>query len=141
MSDIIKNYFAKSTEKEKERRLKFLYDNGSPWTFVKRNVALKMRAVSELPEPYPFYGLGDGRFFGTHILQLQIKLKGLWVPHLCYVVSDDVLEPKYDVLVGHDFIQRYDIVLRPKRREVIISKDSLLMGLRVRGLKNNYENG
>lgn len=132
MSDIIKNYFAKSTEKEKERRLKFLYDNGSPWTFVKRNVALKMRAVSELPEPYPFYGFGDGRFFGTHILQLQIKLKGLWVPHLCYVVSDEVLDKEYDVLVGHDFMQRYDVGVYPKKKKVIISKDALRRGMRIK---------
>jgi hypothetical protein len=132
VSDIIKTYQARSTPKERSRKLRFIYDSGSPWTFVKKSVAMRMKAVLELPEPRIFSGLGDGRFSGTHIMQLEIKLLDIWVHNLCYIVDDEVLEPKYDVLIGHDFIQRYDIVLKPKKRDVVISRDSLLMGLRVR---------
>lgn len=140
MSDIIKKYSVRSTAKERAKKVKFLYDNGSPWTFAKESFALKMKAVSKLPEPYPFFGLGNGRFLGTHMLQLQIKLLGIWVPHLCYVVSDEVLEPYYKVLLGHDFMQRYDIVLRPKKKEVVISKDAIKLGMRVRKVKNKEIN-
>lgn len=91
-----------------------------------------MKAVARLPEPRAFQELGDGKFKATHMMPLEVKLLNLWVPHLCYVVPDEVLEPHYDVLLGHDFMQIYDIQVRPKRKDVSMRRNALKMGLKVR---------
>lgn len=139
MGDIIKSFKTRSAITEKSRLIKFYFDTGSPRTFVKQSVALKMREVTKLSYPEIFSGLGNGSFKATHILRIQIKLKDVWVPHLCYVVDDEVLEPNYDVLLGHDFMQVYDIQVKPKQKEVVVKKESLKMGLKVRRIKNATE--
>lgn len=132
MSDIIKKFVSRSVPAEKSRLLRFYFDTGSPRTFVKQSVASAMKDISKLYKPEIFHGLGDGDFYATHIVRLQIKLLGLWVPHLCFVVPDEVLDPNYDVLLGHDFMQIYDIQVRPKQNKIIIKKESLKMALKVR---------
>lgn len=91
-----------------------------------------MQALVSLPEPNVFYGLGNGNFQATHIIRLEVKLLNIWVPHLCYVVSANVLDPGYDVLLGHDFMQIYDIQVKPKQKQVVIWKEALKMALKVR---------
>lgn len=132
MSDIIKSFKCCSIIGKRVEKLKFYFDTGSPRTFVKKSVALKMKSAAELPQPRIFRGLGDGYFKATHMCHLLINLLGIWVPHLCYVVSDKVLDPNYDVLLGHDFMQIYDIQVKPRQNKVIIKKESLKMALRVR---------
>ncbi len=134
MGDIIKNFQARSAAREKTRSLRFYFDTGSPRTFMKRSVALKMKEVAKLSEPNVFFGLGDGSFKATHMVSLKIKLLDMWVPHLCYVVDDEVLDPGYDVLLGHDFMQIYDIEVKPKQKEVVIRKEALKMALKVRSV-------
>ncbi|MEW5945431.1 MAG: retropepsin-like aspartic protease [bacterium] len=132
MGDIIKRYEAKSTETEAGRRLRFLYDSGSPRTFIKKSAALKMKDVFELRNPRIFHGMGDGKFSATHAMMLLVKLKGIWVDYLCYVVPDKVFEEEYDVLVGHDFMRIYDISLNLRKRDVIISKGALISGMKIK---------
>lgn len=132
MGDIIKKYQVRSTAKEKPRRLKFYFDTGSPRTFLKQSIAAQLQDTAALTEPMTFTGLGDGSFSATHMVSLKVKLLGIWVPHLCYVVPDDVLGTDYDVLLGHDFMQIYDIHVRPRQREVDIRKEALRMALKVR---------
>jgi hypothetical protein len=47
-------------------------------------------------------------------------------------VPDGILDPNYDVLLGHDFMQIYDIELKPREKKVIIKKEALKMALKVR---------
>ncbi|MEW6557591.1 MAG: retropepsin-like aspartic protease [Elusimicrobiota bacterium] len=132
MGDVINKFLCRSASKEKPQELQLYFDTGSPRTFVKQSIALKMEAISKLPQPEEFHGLGNGNFFATHIIRLQIKMLDIWIPHLCFVVPDNVLGMGYDVLVGHDFLQIYDISVQPKRREIIIRKEALKMALQVR---------
>lgn len=132
MGDIIKKYQVRSSVKEKPKFLRLYFDTGSPRTFIKQSIALNMKDVAELSYPKIFHGLGNGQFGATHVISLEVKLLNIWVPHLCYVVPDEILDPDYDVLVGHDFMQIYDIHVRPKQREVEIRKEALKMALRVR---------
>ncbi|HCJ66537.1 MAG TPA: hypothetical protein DHV62_04230, partial [Elusimicrobia bacterium] len=134
MGDIIKSFVSRSGVGEKLRSLRFYFDTGSPRTFVKFSVATKIKGIAKLSHPIVFSGLGNGNFRATHMLALQIKLSDLWVPHLCYVVPDEVLDPNYDVLLGHDFMQIYDIQVKPKQKEITIRKESLRMALKVRSI-------
>jgi len=132
MGDIIKKLPCRSTPGERPQSLRVYFDTGSPRTFVKEGVALKMMAVSKLPKPEVFSGLGNGTFHATHIFHLQVKLLDIWVPHLCYVVADNILDPRYEILLGHDFMQIYDIAVKPKKRQVIVNREALKMALKVR---------
>ena len=134
MGDIIKRFSARSGSGEKSMPLRFYFDTGSPRTFVKKSTASRMKGVAAIPQPQAFWGLGDGQFKATHIVSLEVKLLDIWVPHLCYVVPDKVLDPGYDVLLGHDFMQIYDIESRPRQKDVSIRKDALRMALNVRSL-------
>lgn len=132
MGDIIKSYLVRSSSKEKSRVLKFYFDSGSPRTFVKYSAVADTRGIAVLPEQAKFYGLGNGGFYATHCINLELKLLDIWVMYLCYVVPDDVLDEGYDVLLGHDFMQIYDIQLKPRQREVVIRKEALKIALKVR---------
>ncbi len=132
MGDIIKTYQVRSTAGERSQRVRLYFDTGSAWTFVKDSTASHMRAIAKLPSPQVFHGLGNGAFQATHTLQLQVRMLGMWVPHLCYVVPDEVIEEHYDVLLGHDFMQRYDVHLETRRRRVIVDKGRLRMALCVK---------
>src|SRR5437899_2326162 len=125
MGDVIKKIRVRSTPRETARLLNVYFDTGSPRTFVKESVALPMKDIAELSYPRIFHGLGDGQFSSSYIIQLEFKLLDLWVPHLCYVVPDATLDPRYDILLGHDFMQIYDIRVHPKKKEVKIDKEAL----------------
>lgn len=132
MGDVIKSLPTRSVKDEEPRSLRFYFDTGSPRTFVKESVARKMKGLAVLPDPEVFSGLGDGKFEAKSIIRLNIQLLDIWVPHLCYVVMNEVLDPVYDVLLGHDFMQVYDIQVEPKQKEIIVRKEALTMALRVR---------
>lgn len=134
MGDIVKKYQVRSSAKEKPKTLRLYFDTGSPRTFIKQSIALNMKDVAELSYPKIFHGLGNGEFSATHIISLEVKLLNMWVPHLCYVVPDEVLDPNYDILLGHDFMQIYDIHVKPKRGEVVMTKEALRMAMRVRAI-------
>ncbi len=91
-----------------------------------------MKGLAKLPEPKAFHGLGNGRFKATSMASIEIRLLGLWVPHLCYVLPDEVLDPDYDILLGHDFMQIYDIQINPQQRDIIVRKNALKMAMKVR---------
>ncbi len=132
MGDIIKAFPVRSASSEKPRFLKFYFDTGSPRTFIKQSAASGMKGLAKLPDAMVFHGLGNGKFKAGSMLSIEIRLLGIWVPHLCYVLSDEILDPDYDILLGHDFMQIYDIQIQPKQREVLIRKNSLKLALKVR---------
>jgi len=53
--------------KEAVKRV-FCFDNGSPFTFIKRSSALKVGKLFELTEPASFGGLGAGEFQSREII-------------------------------------------------------------------------
>jgi hypothetical protein len=118
VGDIIKRHAVRSAPGERPRALRFYYDTGCPVTFVKRSAVRSMRNVSKLAVPESFGGLGNGSFRATHLVPLEVRLLGTWCRHVAYVVDDEILEPDYEVLAGHDFMQRYNIVPLPRRRDV-----------------------
>lgn len=132
MGDIIKRFPSRFVKGVKPRNLRFYFDTGSPRTFIKESIAVNMKDVVKLTHPDVFKGLGDGSFKATSIARLEIRLLNIWVPHLCYVVPDEILDPEYDVLLGHDFMQIYNIQVKPGQKEIIVRKEALKMALRFR---------
>ncbi|MBI4546504.1 MAG: hypothetical protein HY707_00880 [Ignavibacteriae bacterium] len=135
MGDIIKTFRVRTRKKERGILLQFYFDTGLPRTFIRYSVASSMKGLAELPDPELFHGFGDGQFVATHIVNIEVNLLNLWVPHICYVVSDATLDPCYDILLGHDFMQIYDIQVKPKKKTVVIDKEALRMALKVRTLR------
>lgn len=112
--------------------LSLYFDSGSPFTFIKYSVANQLGNIFKLPDAVPFLGLGDGQFFSTHMMHLEVELLEIWCRQFAYVVPDELLKEGEDMLIGHDFMQRYDIKLDTKERRVILDKTAILRGLRVR---------
>lgn len=108
------------------------FHSGSSFTLIKYSTADQLGNVFRLPKEVSFSGLGNGKFFVIHIMHLEVELLEIWCRHLVYVVPDEVLKEGEDMLIGHDFIQRYDIKLDPQKRWVILDKTAILRGLRVR---------
>ena len=110
----------------------FCFDNGSPFTFIKRSSALKVGKLFELVEPTPFGGLGGGEFQSREIIYMYVKLLEFWCRQVTHVVEDNILEEDYDVLVGHDFMQLYGIKLLPHEGDIEIDKVRLRLAQRIR---------
>jgi hypothetical protein len=108
------------------------FDNGSPYTFVKRSSALRVGKLFELVEPTTFGGLGGGDFKSKEIIYLYVKLLEFWCRQVAHVVEDNILEEDYDVLAGHDFMQLYGIKLLPREGDIEIDKVRLRLAQRVR---------
>ena len=112
--------------------LVFCFDNGSPYTFIKRSTALRVGRLFELFEPAPFGGLGGGIFQSKESIHLYVRLLEFWCRHWAYVVEDDVLERSYDILSGHDFMQLYGIKLLPQQGDIEIDEVRLSLAQRIR---------
>lgn len=127
MGDIIKTYKVKGVNIQS---LNLYFDSGSPITFVGMSTAKKLGGLMNLPFPVSFNGLGGGKFFSKYAIYIEIELLGIWCGYLCHVVDDNVIDE--DILIGHDFMQRYDVKLDTKNRDVIIDKKALLRGQKIR---------
>jgi len=131
--DILKEFEVSYFPSGKEAiKLVFYFDNGSPFTFIKRSSALKVGSLFKLVEPASFGGLGGGGFQSKEIIYLYVKLLEFWCRQVAHVVEDDVLEEDYDILVGHDFMQTYGIKLLPYQGDIEIDKGRLRLAQRVR---------
>lgn len=135
MGDIIQRFRVRSRPRGAAVSVRLYFDTGSPYTFVKHSVAARLGNVARLKTPEPFGGLGNGRFEAAGVIPLRICFLGVWCPHLAYVVPDRVLEPDYDVLVGHDLMQRLNIRPLPREHRVLLDRASLRLSLRVRRLR------
>lgn len=132
MGDIIQRFRVRTAERGVSLSLRILFDTGSPVTLITISEARRLGSMMKLPHPSSFGGLGNGRFAATHLIELKIHFMNLWCPHVAYVVPDAVLDESYEILAGHDLMQRYDIQALPRRREVRLDRGALRMGLRVR---------
>jgi hypothetical protein len=131
--DILKNFKVSCYPSGKEPvELVLYFDSGSPYTFIKQSSALKVGRLSELVEPASFSGLGGGDFQSKESIHLYVNLLEFWCRHWTYVVEDDLLGKCYDVLTGHDFMQRYGIKLLPRQGDIEIDEVILDLAQRVR---------
>ncbi|MEW6095608.1 MAG: hypothetical protein AB1567_03660 [bacterium] len=128
MGDITLKTRLKTKEQEQEGILYF--DTGLPETFIREDKANELGNIMKLPQPVEFNALGDGKFHCNAVIQLYVKLEDVWCRHLCYVAS--IKDIDTEILIGHDFMQKFDINLNVKKRQVIINQKSLLMAQRIR---------
>ncbi len=127
MGDVIKSFPVRSNDREKSIRIRLYFDSGSPFTFITRSAAFRFRDVFPLSRPSGFHGLGQGRFVARDLLNMEVRMAGYWCRHPAYVVDDAVLDDKYDVLVGHDFMQKFNVGLAPRRRAVVLDRGAIRM--------------
>lgn len=125
MGDAIKKYFVRSFKGEKSKQFRLYFDTGSPCTFISEDSTAGFSAVFELPEPKFFRGLGHGKFKATHYMHLEVKMSGYWISHSAYVVPFGTLPPDYELLVGHNFMQNFNITIQPHKRNIILDKGAL----------------
>lgn len=129
MGDIIE-MLAIRTRGRKTTRLNAYFDNGSPHTFICEDVAEKVGQVWELSEPKRFHGMGNGKFLSRKAILLDIMLRGYPCYQMAFVVSRSVIDD--DLLIGHDFMQKYNIGLDPKRRKIVLDTMSLKRAQKIR---------
>ena len=132
MGDIIQAFRVRAGARGEGRPLRLYFDTGSPYTFIKESVAKKLGKVSTLSTPHQFGGLGNGRFHSRAMLDMFVKLLGVWCAHPTYVVPDEILEVDYDVLVGHDLMQRFNIRPLPREQRVALDSVAIHLSQRVR---------
>ncbi|MBI2900891.1 MAG: hypothetical protein HYY17_11960 [Planctomycetes bacterium] len=132
MGDIIQAFRVRSHGRGPGLQLRLYFDSGTWRTFVKESVAARLGPLMELPEPLVFGGLGNGRFESHTAVAFKIRILEIWCEEIGYVVADHVLEDRYDILIGHGFMQGYDIRLRPKRHTILADRSALKMPSRVR---------
>jgi len=116
---------------ESEVMLNLYFDSGSPSTFIKLSAAAKLGNVFKLRNPLSFSATGEREFQATHIIHLEVRLLDIWCKHLAYVVPDKTLAPEEDILVGHDFMQRYRIGLNLEAEEIVLDRNALLRAQKV----------
>lgn len=134
MMDILKDLLVSAYPSGKEAvELTFYFDSGSPYTFIHKSAGLRLGNLISLPEPEVFSGLGSGSFKSSEILLVHIKLLDFWCRQIAYVVDEDnILEPTYDILAGHDFMQLYGIKLHPHKGDIEIDPKRVSLSQKVR---------
>jgi hypothetical protein len=131
--DILKDLLVSAHPSGKEAvKLTFYFDSGSPHTFIHKSAGERLGNLISLPEPEVFSGLGNGSFRSSQILLMHVKLLDFWCRQIAYVVDQGILEPTYDILVGHDFMQLYGIRLHPEKGDIEIDQRRVSLSQKVR---------
>lgn len=130
MGDITLRAKCKTVEDGKVDELALYFNTGSSLTFIREDRAKGLGSVLTLPKPALFSALGNGKFLADAIVELHVELEGIWCRHLCYVAKEKDMDT--EVLVGHDFMQKFNIKLDVKEMKVIIDRESLLRAQLIR---------
>lgn len=129
MGELIKTFRVRLSKRRKPMRMKLFFDTGSPWTFITESAARRLVKrepyLYELPEPKSFGGLGNGRFTSHQMVNVEVHLDFIWGMYAMYVVPDAAMEPGWDVLIGHDFIQKYGVTCLLPQRRVKLDRSTL----------------
>lgn len=131
MGEILKKIKVRS-KLTKELDLMLFFDSGSPYTIAKKSAAKRLDGIMKLAKPKKFSGLGNGDFSSHYALDFEVKLLDFWCLHLCYVVDDDILEEDEDILIGHDFMQKFKIGLDFDKEDLILDKYALKRAQKIR---------
>jgi hypothetical protein len=123
--DVIKVSPARSYSDERARRLRLYFDSGSLYTFIKESATRGFRDILKLSMPRKFEGRGNGAFHAAKVMNLEVKLLGFWCPHYAHVVDDGVLTQAKDMLIGHDFMQKFSVTIASWQRDVILDRLAL----------------
>ena len=129
MGDVIVTMKVKS-DVSRWRHLSAYFDSGSPYTFIAEDQAAKLKGLMPLPKTRRFKGLGEGRFNSASVIQLWFNMLGIWCSHIAYVVDRSIIEN--DIMVGHDFMQNYNVKLDVKKRTILLDKKSLELAQKVK---------
>lgn len=132
MGDIIQSFRVRSGGRGRGTPLRLYFDTGTWRTFVKESVASRLGHLMELAEPHHFGALGDGRFESRALVHFEVRILDVWCDDVGYVVADGVLDDGYDILIGHGFMQGYDLRLHPLERRIIADRAALKRPSRVR---------
>lgn len=101
-------------------RLQVLFDSGATRSLVNASVASRLADPVELAEPET-YSLARGRMTVREGAFLQVILQRHRIPLEARVVPD-LSEP---LIIGADFLQIWDIRLRPKKKQVLLDARAL----------------
>lgn len=134
MGEILKNLSVR-TKPKIELGLMLFFDSGSPYTIAKKSTAEHLEGLMKLIQPREFSGLGNGAFTANYGLDFQVKLLDIWCLHFCYVVEDEILEENEDILIGHDFIQKFKIGLDFDKEDLILDRNALKRAQKIRFIK------
>lgn len=127
MSEIVKPFRVRLGTRHRAVKLTFCFDSGSPTTFITQSAAEKIGPLMELGEPKAFGGLGNGRFFSHFASHVEIRILKYWCNWIPYVVPDVTFQDRFDMLIGHDFMQKFGVELIPRRKALRYDKTSLAM--------------
>ncbi len=125
MGDVIRPFPVRSGAGERPRRLRLYFDSGSPYTFIRESAAVGLHNQLSLLRPKSFGGLGNGRFVARRMVHIEIRMLGYWCSHLAYTIDDNLLESDVDMLVGHDFMQKFDVNIASRKKDVVLNRFSL----------------
>jgi hypothetical protein len=128
VGDVIVKLPVKSAHLARARALPLYFDSGSPTTFVRQDVADVLGHALPLADPEVFHGLGNGRFTARAAIRLLVRIRGVWCTFMAFVVSRDAMND--GVLIGHDFMQKFNIRLDPRRRTIVVDVEDLRRGQR-----------
>ena len=125
MGEILQKFSVRTGGRGKGRKLSLCFDTGSLHSFVKDSTAGKLGHIHELGEPKRFGGLGNGRFLARQDIYFEVRLLGSWCSHFAYVVPEMDLGVGYDMLIGHGFMQGFNVRCDPRNRRVVLDRGSL----------------
>ena len=114
------------------KKMRLYFDSGSPYTFIKKSSAEAIGGIFKLPSEERFVGLGGGGFISAEAQHLHIKVLNVWCAHFVYVIDDAIFKDEYDMLVGHDFMQKYGIKVVPHTGDIEIDEVRLKLSQTVR---------
>ncbi len=108
---------------KKIRKADVFFDSGSPWSFIRSDVARLLGHPFPLTGSIKFRALWNGTFSCREGFHLLVNIKGIWCPYFFYVATIRDLDD--EILIGQDFMQVYKITLDLKREKIAVNTKDL----------------
>ncbi len=109
----------------KERKAKLFFDTGASSTFIKSNIAEEIGNIVTLPRKYKFKGIDGNTVETDKVIFFAVNLLDIWCPFHAFVIEKEDLPVEVDVFIGCDFMEKYNIKLDPKKKDIIVDKEYL----------------
>ena len=108
------------------RECDVFFDSGSTKNLIRAEFAAELGSVIPLAAPVRFRGIADGAFKSRQLVQLHLRLGGVWVDTLAYVAPPEAFEER--ILLGQEFMQEFGVVLDMRRDRVLLDVRRLKRG-------------